>query len=102
MKPHRIQIKLNKMENIKSYERFNDYVGENWDADSQKQSCMSEKAITKMKKLCEKHLMDEANEYHNDMDEEHTYEGYIKECQSMLKEMLGQPGYASVGKPFAN
>ena len=102
MKPHLTQIKPYKMENIKSYERFNDYVGENWDADKQNKSCMSEKAMYKMKKLCEKHLMEEANDYHNDTDEAHTYEGYIEECQSMLKEMLGQPGYASVGKPFAN
>jgi hypothetical protein len=90
------------MENIKSYERFNDYIDENWDADSQKQSCMSEKAIAKMKKLCEKHLIDEANEYHNDMDEKHTYEKYSEECQNMLKEMLGQPGYSSINKTFAN
>ena len=48
------------MENIKSYERFNDYVGENWDADTQKKSLMSEKAKAKMKKLCEKHLIREA------------------------------------------
>jgi hypothetical protein len=90
------------MENIKSYERFNDFVGENWDADMQNESCMSEKAMYKMKKLCEKHLMKEANDYHNDMDEDHTYEGYIMECQNMLKEMLGQPGYETMQKELAD
>jgi hypothetical protein len=89
------------MENIKSYERFNDYVGENWDSDKQNGSCMSEKAMNKMKKLCEKHLRKEANDYHNDMDQTHTYEGYMMECQSMLKEMLGQPGYAAIHKTMA-
>lgn len=86
------------MENIKTYENFNDFVGENWDADNQKESCMSEKAMYKMKKLCKKHLIDEANEYHNDMDENHTYERYVNECQNMLKEMLGQPGYSGIQK----
>lgn len=89
------------MENIKTYERFNDFIDENWDADKQNESCMSEKAMHKMKKLCKKHLMNEANEYHNDMDETHTYEGYIAECQSMLKEILGQPGYSGMEKPEA-
>lgn len=89
------------MENIKSYEVFNDFVGENWDADSQKSSLMSEKARAKMKKLCEKHLIKEANECHNDMDETHTYNNYINECKQALSEMLGQPGYAARGKAFA-
>jgi hypothetical protein len=86
------------MKNIKTYEKFNDFIGENWDADMQKESCMSEKAIHKMGKLCKNYLIDEANEYHNDMDEGHTYERYIGECQNMLMEMLGQPGYASIQK----
>jgi len=89
------------MNNIKTYEKFNNSIGENWDADMQKKSCMSEKAIHKMGKLCKKHLLDEANEYHNDMDEGHTYEKYVEECQNMLKEMLGQPGYAPIHKAGA-
>lgn len=89
------------MNNIKTYEKFNNFIGENWDADMQKKSCMSEKAIYKMGKLCKKHLLDEANEYHNDMDEGHTYEKYVEECQNMLKEMLGQPGYAPIHKAGA-
>ena len=89
------------MENIKTYEKFNNFIGENWDADMQKESCMSEKAIHKMGKLCKKHLLDEANEYHNDMDEGHTYEKYVEECQNMLKEMLGQPGYQVIHKTQA-
>lgn len=90
------------MENIKSYEKFNDFVGENWDADAQKSSCMSEKAIAKMKKLCEKHLIKEANDYQNDTEDDHTYERYTEECQNMLKEMLGQPGYAGLEKNLAH
>ena len=89
------------MENIKSYEKFNDYIGENWDADSQKTSLMSDKAKSKMKKLCEKHLMKEANECHNDLDECHTYDNYVNECHQVLDEMLGQEGYEAVSKDFA-
>jgi hypothetical protein len=89
------------MENLKSYERYLDFVGENWDADMQKESCMSEKAMSKMKKLCRKHLISEANAYHNDMDEGHTYDRYVNECQNMLKEMLGQPGYQVIHKTSA-
>ena len=59
-------------------------------------------AMHKMKKLCEKHLMKEANDYHNDMDECHTYDNYVNECQSMIKEMLGQPGYEGVQKELAD
>ena len=90
------------MENIKSYERFSDFVGENWDADTQKSSMMSEKARAKMKKLCEKHLIKEANDCHNDMDECHTYNNYVNECHQVLDEMLGQPGYAGIPKELAN
>jgi hypothetical protein len=54
-----------------------------------------------MKKLCRKHLIREANEYHNDMNGGHTYDKYVNECQNMLKEMLGQPGYQGIHKTSA-
>jgi hypothetical protein len=90
------------MENIKSYERFSDFVGENWDTDEQKSCMMSETAKDKMKKLCEEHLIREAKECHNNMNENHTYEGYVKECQMAMVEMLGQHGYSTISKELAD
>jgi len=93
------------MENIKSYEKFNDSIDENFEDVAEGmgcQSCLSEGAMMEMKKLCESILMKEAEDYDNDDDENHTYEGYVNECMKYMNEMLGRPGYASVSKPYTD
>jgi hypothetical protein len=49
-----------------------------------------------LESLCEAMLCKEADEYHNDENPEHTYEGYVIECANYMKEYMGQAGYASL------
>lgn len=64
-------------------------------------SCMSESAKEDMKSLCEGMLCGEAQAYHDDADEAHTYEDYVEKCCGCLREMMGQPGYQSLTKTYA-
>jgi hypothetical protein len=89
------------MQNLKKYENFTgnySILGENNDMTSECMS-MSEGAKEAIKSLCESMLCGEAEEYHNDSDDSHTYEGYINECANYIKECMGQPGYAGLDKP---
>jgi hypothetical protein len=93
------------MDNIKSYERFNDSMEENYNGIGEGmgcQSCLSEKAKMGMKDLCESILMREADEYDRDVNVDHTYEGYITECMKYMNEMLGRPGYSTISKPYTD
>jgi hypothetical protein len=93
------------MENIKSYEKFNDSLDENFEDMMEGdgcQSCMSEGARMGMKDLCESLLKKEAEDYDMDDNDDHTYEGYVNECMKYMNEMLGRPGYASVSKPYTD
>lgn len=63
-------------------------------------NCLSEKAKEIIEKACNECLMHEANEFDADEHESHTYEGYINECVTYLKEMLGNRGYSDLGKHY--
>jgi hypothetical protein len=66
----------------------------------QEGSCMSEKAKALLKEACEACLIKEAEEYENDPHESHTYEGYMNECASYLREMMGNKGYSDLTKHY--
>jgi hypothetical protein len=66
----------------------------------QEGSCMSEKAKSLLKEACESCLIKEAEEFENDEHESHTYEGYMNECSSYLKEMMGNRGYSDLTKHY--
>lgn len=66
----------------------------------QEGSCMSEKAKALLREACEACLMKEAEEYENDPHESHTYEGYVNQCASYMKEMMGNKGYSTVQKHY--
>ncbi len=90
------------MENLKSFETFSEVeIVTNEAEGAMTPMCpISESAKEMIKGICEAHLCKEADEYHNDDDPEHTYEGYINECMNYLKECMGQPGYASISNPY--
>ena len=66
----------------------------------QEESCMSEKAKALLKEACKACLIEEAEEFEKDEHEDHTYESYINECASYLKEMMGNPGYSDLTKNY--
>lgn len=87
------------MRNLIDYQNFNSSkVNESL---SEASLCMSENAKRAVESLCEDLLCKEAEQYHNDPDEAHTYEGYVNECTQYLKEMMGQAGYQSLTKTYA-
>lgn len=86
------------MKNIESYENFSlSPIAESCSACS----AMTHDAKKALENLCQEILCREAHDYHNDPDESHTYEGYVNECAQYLKEMMGQPGYQSLTKTYA-
>ena len=87
------------MKNLTDYQDFNS--GRVEESISEASGCMSESAKEAVKNLCEELLCKEAEDYHNDSDASHTYEGYINECTQYLKEMMGQSGYQSLNKTYA-
>ena len=82
------------MENIKSYESFSDI--EIKESNHMSESGMSPASKMALESLCEAMLCKEADEYHNDENPEHTYEGYVMECANYMKECMVQAGYASL------
>ena len=66
----------------------------------QEGSCMSEKAKALLENACRECLMKEAEEYENDPHESHTYEGYVNECSSYIKEIMGNEGYSNLYKHY--
>jgi hypothetical protein len=84
------------MENIKSYESFSDI--EIKESNGMNETCMSSESKMALESLCEAMLCKEADQYHNDENPEHTYEGYVMECMNYVKECMGQSGYASLAK----
>ena len=64
-------------------------------------SGMSEHAKLAIESMCEELLKKEAQDYHEDEDESHTYENYVNECSSYMKEIMGQPGYQALTKTYA-
>ena len=82
------------MENIKSYESFSSR--EIKESDSMYECGMSDNAKMALESLCESMLCKEAEDYHNDENPDHTYEGYVKECMDYMREAMGHPGYASL------
>jgi len=87
------------MKNLTDYQNFNSERIE--ESISEASGCMSEGAKGAVKKLCEEILCKEAEDYHNDSDDSHTYEGYMNVCAQYLKEMMGQPGYQALTKTYA-
>lgn len=62
---------------------------------------MSNHAKESLKEICENILCREADQYDEDDDDAHTYEGYVNECMTYLKEAMGQSGYSPIIKPHA-
>jgi len=91
------------MVNLKPYETYNSEIQENSEFLDQngKTPALSEAAKHHIKKMCDDMLCKEAEDYHNDDNPEHTHEGYKNEACQYLNECLGQPGYASMVKPYA-
>ncbi len=58
--------------------------------DPKKQFVLSTDVQDSIKKLCEEMLHPEAKAYHDDEDTAHTYNGYIKECKSYLRECMNE------------
>jgi len=88
------------MTNLKSYESFSGLM-ENYGSHLEECGAVSEDAKSEIKSLCEAMLCKEAEDYHNDPDDAHTYEGYVNECMGYVRECMGQPGYAGLVKPHA-
>lgn len=86
------------MKNLANYENF--FLSEVSESNSGC-GCMSESAKKALEGLCKEMLCNEAQAYHDDMDESHTYEGYVDECAGYLKEIMGQAGYQSLTKTHA-
>ena len=76
------------MENIKSYESFSDI--EIKESNHMSETAMSPASKMALESLCEAMLCKEADEYHNDENPEHTYEGYVMGCANYMKECMGQ------------
>jgi hypothetical protein len=76
------------MENIKSYESFSDI--EIKESNHMSETAMSPSSKMALESLCEAMLCKEAEEYHNDENPEHTYEGYVMGCANYMKECMGQ------------
>lgn len=87
------------MKNLTSYENHSKGLSESYM--SNESSCMSEAAKEAVKKVCEEVLCKEADNYHNDSNEGHTYEGYVNECMGYMREAMGHSGYSSLHKSFA-
>lgn len=66
--------------------RFGQFMNENWDA-NEGMSC-SENAKMAIKSICEQYLCKEGEEFDMNENAEHTYEGYVDECMSYLKECM--------------
>jgi hypothetical protein len=62
--------------------------------------CMSEKAKALLKEACEACLIKEGEEFDHDEHEAHTYESYMNECSSYLREMMGNRGYTDLSKHY--
>jgi hypothetical protein len=84
------------MENIKSYESFS--TVEIKESNDMNECGMSPASKMALESLCEAMLCKEADQYHNDENPEHTYEGYVNECANYIKECMGQSGYAPLIK----
>ena len=89
------------MENLLKYE---DHASRSIDESmmtNEAGTCLSEAAKGILEKACKEILMKEAQEYHDDENPDHTYEGYVNECKNYINEIMGNSGYASIAKPFA-
>jgi hypothetical protein len=53
----------------------------------------SDNARMMIESMCKEYLVREAMEYHEDEDDSHTYEGYVHECMSYLKECMMNEGW---------
>lgn len=82
------------MKNLKHYESFS--TTEIKESNHMNEYGMSPASKMALESLCEAMLCKEADEYHNDENPEHTYEGYVMECANYMKECMGQAGYASL------
>ena len=93
------------MKNLTAYENFLETQSGIGESDvtmgMEKECAMSPQAMESLKEVCEAMLCKEAEAYHNDADEAHTYEGYVNECMNYIKEAMGHPGYSSLVKPYA-
>jgi hypothetical protein len=67
---------------------------------NEERHCISDQAKSVLEKACEECLLKEAEDYENDENESHTYEGYTNGCISYLKEMMGNRGYSSLVKHY--
>jgi uncharacterized protein with von Willebrand factor type A (vWA) domain len=92
------------MQNLKNYENFNQVEIQESDEmmAMQTEGAMSPEAKMQLEKLCEEVLCKEAQAYHDDENPEHTYEGYMNECMSYINEVMGQSGYSTIDKPYAD
>lgn len=91
------------MQNIKNYENFNQLeIQESEEMSETYEGAMSPEAKMQIESLCEGLLCKEAADYHRDENADHTYEKYVNECANYLKEAMGQAGYATIDKPYAD
>ena len=83
--------------------KFKDHAAKSIDESMMEEGrgCLSEAAKSVLEKACKEILMKEAQEYHDDENPEHTYEGYVNECNNYINEIMGNAGYSSTAKPFA-
>lgn len=76
------------LKNFKDFQSSNNEVKE--DINPKKQFVLSTEVQDSIKKLCIEMLHPEAKKYHDDEDTAHTYNGYIKECKSYLRECMNE------------
>jgi hypothetical protein len=70
------------------------------EAESTNKYYLSGKAKMILKEACEKYLIKEAKDFHNDKNENHTYDSYVNECKNYLEEMMGNEGYSTLYRHY--
>jgi hypothetical protein len=69
-----------------------DYLGENLEDVNVEPNKKLEKAKMIIESMCNEYLINEALAYHEDEDDSHTYEGYVKSCMEQLKTCMTKEG----------
>lgn len=88
---------------MKNLLKFEDHLTKTIDESMTNEAggCLSENAKMTLEKACNEVLMKEAKEYDGDDNPDHTYEGYVNECNNYISEIMGNAGYSSISKPFS-
>jgi hypothetical protein len=77
----------NQMKNLESFENFS-ATNEAKKVDAKKGYTISTKVQDSIKKLCENMIHNEAMDYDKNENKEQTYEKYVEECGSYMKESM--------------